>query len=162
MPLTKVDELGDVFIQRGYLRMPRSLSWHAEFHERVELLILSALHILGKGASFRCCRTLTHISTSEVCKFFFAFLDGIVDMKDEHIFPPANVASLTRVMKCYESVGLLGACGLMDVVHVKWSKCPSGDYNRAKGKEGYPTMTFQCITDYNSHFLAVYGPQFGT
>jgi hypothetical protein len=65
-------------------------------------------------------------------------------------------------MKCDESVGLPGACGLMDVVHVKWSKCPAGDYNRAKGKEGYPTMAFQCISDYNSRFLAVYGPQFGT
>jgi hypothetical protein len=83
---------------------------------------------------------LTHISTSEVCKFFLAFLDAIVDMKDEYIFLPAHVASLTCVMKCYESIGLPGACGLIDVVHVKWSKCPVGNYNRAKGKEGYPTM----------------------
>ena len=81
MPLTKVKELADVFIRHGYLRMPRSLSRRAEFHERAELLILSALHILGKGASFRCCLTLTHISTSKVRKFFFAFLDAIVVMK---------------------------------------------------------------------------------
>jgi hypothetical protein len=97
-----------------------------------------------------------------VCKFFFDFLDAIVDMKDEYIFLPANVAALTRVMKCYESVGLPGACGSMNVVHVKWSKCPAGNYNRAKGKEGYPTMAFQCITDYNRRILAIYGPQFGT
>jgi hypothetical protein len=64
-------------------------------------------------------------------------------------------------MKSYESIGLPGACGSMDVVHVKWSNCPAGDYNRAKGKEGYPTMAFQCITNYNCHFLAIYGPQFG-
>jgi hypothetical protein len=65
-------------------------------------------------------------------------------------------------MKCYESIGLWGACGLMAVVHVKWSKCPAGNYNRAKGKEDYPTMAFQVITDYNCRILAVYGPQFGT
>jgi hypothetical protein len=76
---------------------------------------------------------------SEVRKFFFDFLDAIVDMKDEYIFLPENVAALTRVMRCYESVGLPGACGLMDVVHVKWSNYPAGNYNRAKGKEGYPT-----------------------
>jgi hypothetical protein len=99
MPLTKVKELANVFIRHGYLRMPRSLSWCAEFHERAELLILAALHILGKGASFICCRTLTHISTSEVRKFFFDFLDAIVDMKDEFIFLPASVAALIRVMK---------------------------------------------------------------
>jgi hypothetical protein len=102
MPLTKVEDLVDVFIRLGYLRMPRSLFRRAEFHERAELLILSALHILGKRASFRCCCTLTHISTSEVRKVFFDFLDVIVDKKDEYIFLPANVAALTRVMKCFE------------------------------------------------------------
>jgi hypothetical protein len=31
----------------------------------------------------------------------------------------------------------------------------------AKGKEGYTTLGFQCITDYNRRILAIYGPQFG-
>jgi hypothetical protein len=31
-----------------------------------------------------------------------------------------------------------------------------------KGKEGYPTFAFQCITDYNCHFLGIFGLQFGT
>jgi hypothetical protein len=162
MPLTKVDELVDVFIWRGCLHMPRSLSWRAKFCERAKLLVMSALYILGKGASFRCCCTLTHISTSEVCEFFFDFLDAMVDMKDEYIFLPENIAALACTMKLYESIGLPGACGSMDVFHVKRSNCPAGDYNRAKGKEDYPTMAFQCITDYNCCFLAVCGPQFGT
>jgi hypothetical protein len=50
----------------------------------------------------------------------------------------------------------------MDVVHVKWSQCPTGDHNRAKGKEGYPTLGFQCITDFNRRVMAIYGPQFGS
>ncbi len=52
----------------------------------------------------------------------------------------------------------------MDVVHVKWSSCPTGDHNRAKGKGGYPSLVFQCITDFNLRILAIYGPQpqFGT
>jgi len=49
----------------------------------------------------------------------------------------------------------------MDVGHVKWSSCPTGDHNRAKGKGGYPSLVFQCITDFNRRILAVYGPQFG-
>jgi hypothetical protein len=85
-----------------------------------------------------------------------------VDMKDEYIFLPENVASLDRTMKSYESVGLPGACGSIDVVHMKWLACPAGDYNRAKGKEGYPSVAFQCITDYNRRFLGIYGPQFGS
>jgi hypothetical protein len=58
--------------------------------------------------------------------------------------------------------GLPGCCGSMDVVHVKWSSCPTGNHNRAKGKGGYPSLAFQCITDFNRRILAVYGPQFGT
>ena len=45
---------------------------------------------------------------------------------------------------------------------MKWSNCPTGDHNRAKGKEGYPTLGFQCITDFNRRVMAIYGPQFGS
>ncbi len=85
-----------------------------------------------------------------------------MDMRDEYINLPQNIPEMLRVTRCYDSVGLPGACGSMDVVHVKWSSCPAGDANRAKGKEGYPTLAFQCITDFNRRILAVYGPQFGT
>jgi hypothetical protein len=50
----------------------------------------------------------------------------------------------------------------MDVVHIKWATCPAGDHNRVKGKEGYSTLGFYCITDYNRRIIAIYGPQFGT
>ena len=55
-----------------------------------------------------------------------------------------------------------GCCGSMDVVHVKSSACPTGDHNCAKGKESYPSLAFQWVTDFNLWILAVYGPQFGT
>ncbi len=64
--------------------------------------------------------------------------------------------------RLYASVSLPGACGLMHVVHIKWSSCPMGDYNQAKGKEDYPTLGFQVITDFNRRILGVYGPQFKT
>jgi hypothetical protein len=38
---------------------------------------------------------------------------------------------------------------------------PPGDHNCAKGKAGYPTLAFQCITDYNCRIIGIYGPQFG-
>ncbi len=52
-------------------------------------------------------------------------------------------------MKRYEEMGLPGAMGSVDVVHVKWSNCPSGDYNRAKGMESYPSLGFECISDFD-------------
>ncbi len=119
---------------------------------------MSAFYILGRGAAFCSCRALCHA----VHKFFFKFLDAFMDMHEEYINLPGNVVGLNRMTQLHASVGLPGACGLMDVVRIKWSSCPTGDYNQAKGKEGYPTLGFQVITDFNWRILGVYGPQFGT
>ena len=163
MPLAKVEELTDIFISRGYIKVPRSHCFRAEFRERSELLVMSALYRLGNGNSFCQLRSMCHISVSEIRLFFSVFLDAMVEMKDEYIYLPRNIVELCRASKCYEEVGLLGCCGSMDVVHVKWSMCPTGDHNRAKGKAGYPTtLAFQCITYYNRRVIGIYGPQFGT
>ncbi len=90
---------------------------------------MSALYILGKGTAFHSCRALCNISTLQVRTFFFKFLDVFMDMHEEYIKLPRNVAELNHVTQLYASVGLPGACELMDVVHIKWSSCPAGDYN---------------------------------
>ncbi len=83
-------------------------------------------------------------------------------MKEEYIFLPLTLTELNRVNKDYNTAGLPGCVGSMDVVHVKWSHCPTGNHNCAKGKEGYPTLGFQCITDFNRRVMAIYRPQFGS
>ena len=95
-------------------------------------------------------------------KFFVIFLDAMYEMRDEHLNLPANLAKLNCINPYYEFVGLPGCVGSMNVVHIKWSQCPTGDINRAKGKEGYPTLGFQCITDYNRHILGIFCPMFGS
>ena len=162
MPLAKVEELTDILISRGYIKVPRSHRFRAEFRERSELLVMVALYRLGNSNSFRQLRSMCHISVSEIRLFFFEFVNAMVEMKDEYIFLPQNIAELRRTSKCYEEVGLPGCCGSMDVVHVKWSSCPTGDHNRAKGKAGFPTLAFQCITDFNRRVIGIFGPQFGT
>ncbi len=47
------------------------------------------------------------------------------------------------------------------MVHVKWSACPTSNHNRTKGKTGYPSLGFQCITNFNRRIFAIHGPQFG-
>jgi hypothetical protein len=96
MPLSKVEELTDIFISRGYIEVPRSLKFREEFREHAELLVMSALYRLGNGNSFRQCWLMCNISVSEICLFFFDFLAVMVDMKDEYIFLPCNVAELRR------------------------------------------------------------------
>ncbi len=155
MPLSKVKELTDILINRGYIKVPRSLRFCKEFHEHSELLVMLALYRLGNGNLFRQLRSMCHISVSEIRKFFSNFLDAMVEMKDEYIYLPRNVVELHRTSKCYKEVGLPGCCGSMDIVHIKWSSCPTGDHNRAKGKADYPTLAFQCITDYNRRVIGI-------
>jgi hypothetical protein len=47
---------------------------------------MSALYILGTGAPFRLLYPLTHISKTEIEKFFHRFLDMFMDMREEYIF----------------------------------------------------------------------------
>ena len=110
---------------------------------------MSALYLLATGATFRCCKPLCGICTSEVRKFFYIFIEALVDMKDEYIYIPRNITEMQRISRDYNAAGLPGCVGSMDVVHVKWANCPTGDHNRAKGKEGYQTLAFQCLTDFN-------------
>lgn len=162
MTLDKFDELVTRFKEGGYFKRPRSLARREEEDERAEILMLSALHRHGFGSAYRSARSNTHISTSEIRLFYETFLNSFYAMKDDYISMPANVDALKSVMKSYELCGLPGACGSIDVVHVKWSHCPAGDFNRAKGKESYPSLGFQCISDHNRRIMAVFGPQFGS
>jgi hypothetical protein len=162
MPLSKVKELTDIFISRGYIEVPRSLKFREEFRERAELLVMSALYRLGNGKPFCQCWSMCNISVSKIRLFFFDFLAAMFDIKDEYVFLPCNVAELCRMSKYYDDDGLPGCCGSMDVVHVKWSSCPTRDHNCVKGKAGYPTLAFKCITDYNRRVIGIYSPQFGT
>ncbi len=47
MPLSKIQQLTDMFINREYIKPARSLSYRAEFRERSELFIMTALYRVG-------------------------------------------------------------------------------------------------------------------
>ncbi len=124
---------------------------------------MGALAILsGTTSGFRNLQTATHICATDCSKFFKKFVRYLFDRQHEYIYLPCNVGELKTVMRSYEEMGLPGAMGSVDVVHVKWSNCPAGDYNQAKGKESYPSLAFECISDFNRCICHVHGPQFGT
>jgi hypothetical protein len=52
MPLSKIEQLTDMFINPEYIKPARSLMYRAEFRERLELFIMTPLYRLGTGASF--------------------------------------------------------------------------------------------------------------
>ena len=96
MPLWKIKELTDIFINLEYVKPARSLMYRAEFRERSELFIMTALCHLGTGESFRTCGALCNISTSEVHLFFDTFLHVMHEMREEFMFMPTNIMELRR------------------------------------------------------------------
>lgn len=67
--------------------------------------------------------------------------------KDEHIKYPKTMEELDPVLKRYQLLYLPGCGGSIDVVHLKWSNCPAGDRNRCVGKENFPTVAFEVVSD---------------
>jgi hypothetical protein len=119
MSLGKVEELTTILINREYITRPRSHCLCKVLREHLELLVMSSLYLLATGATFRCCKPLCGICTSEVRKFFYIFIEALVDMKDEYIYIPRNITKMQHISRDYNAAGLPGCVGSMDVVHVK-------------------------------------------
>lgn len=162
MPLTKIDELVELFLSRGWIKLTKHCNDKAILKIKAELLIMSCLHIVGLAMPFRTINHNTKISTSEHRKFFHKFVEKMYSIRDEYISLPKTVPDLERVMEAYADKGLPGCGGLVDVVHIKWSNCPAGDANRCKGKENYPSLAWEVISGHNREVLGISSVQFGT
>ena len=148
LTLCKVDILVDRFLREGWITYTKHCRSRDRLQSKAEVLIIGSLCLLAR--TVRNCRqfkTLTKISGTEHQKFFNFFVAKLYDIRTEFIHLPRNMSELKPIMDLYESQGLPGCCGSMDVVHVRWANCPAGDFNRCKGKESYPSLAFQCISD---------------
>ena len=102
------------------------------------------------------------MSTSEHRKFFDLFLEKMYSVRREYISFPSTMEQLKTVVSQYHGFHLPGACGSIDVVNVKWAQCPAGDFNNCKGKESFPSVAFQCITDNRCRVLGIAPIQYGS
>jgi hypothetical protein len=163
MPLYKVETLSAQLVDEEVIHLSHHCRTVAALKIKAELLVLGALAILsGSTNGFRNLPLLTNICATEHSIFFKTFVEYLFHKRDDYIYLPRNEVELNAVMSRYEEMGIPGAMGSVDVVHVKWSNCPSGDFNRAKGKESYPSLAFECISDFDRRICHVHGPQFGT
>ena len=53
----------------------------------------------------------------------------------------------------YRKIGFPGACGSMDVTHLRWDNCPKRLTNFYKGRYPYPTLAIQAIVNHNRRIL---------
>ena len=98
--------------------------------------ILCALYVLGQGAPFRTCKGRSGVDEETVRGFFHDFMQWMVQrFYNEWIREPYE-NQLDDIVADYERLGLPGAAGSMDCVHIPWDACPFLYRNMNKGKEG--------------------------
>ncbi|KAL3797257.1 hypothetical protein HJC23_004549 [Cyclotella cryptica] len=156
LPLTKADELVSRFVENGWVYETKHCKSEEEMYVRTELFILGALKVLASHAPFSTLKVDTEISFEEHRKFFHLFISRMYSIQDDFIQGPPTLGELKDVMQPYVENFLPGCVGSVDVVHVKWSKCPAGDYNRAKSKERFPSVAFEVVTGYDRRILGWY------
>ena len=130
MPLYMVQALEAQLIDREVVKLSHHCWTAALLKIKSELLLMGALAILsGTTSGFRNLQIATHICATDHSKFFKKFVRYLFDCRHEYIYLPCNAGELKEVMRSFEEMGLPGEMGSVDVVHVKWSNCPAGDYN---------------------------------
>ncbi|KAL7502822.1 hypothetical protein ACHAXN_000722 [Cyclotella atomus] len=72
------------------------------------------------------------------------------------------MAELHPIMCDYKHKYLPGCAGSIDVVHCKWAHCPAGDRVKAKEKEQFPSVAFECVTNNRRKILGIAPVQFGS
>lgn len=129
----------------------------------LELKILGALRVLGRSSTFDCIAELTN-SSAEVHRTFFHQFCSVINRHFFNIYikPPQNQEEIQRITSVYEKLGLPGCIGSVDCVHIHWDKCPAKHKNLYKGKEGYPSVSYEVVCDHTHRILSTTAGHYGS
>eukprot|EP00961_Rhodomonas_salina_P007304 98627-Rhodomonas_salina.1 len=120
----------------------------------LELKVLGALRVLGRGVHFDDIAELTDSSAGTHCTFFHEFTAKMVTLYDEFIVTPTSKEQIDRVTSVYKMHGLPGCVGSIDCCHVPWENCPAMWRSLYQGKEGHPTISYELVADHCRSILA--------
>jgi hypothetical protein len=162
LPLAKIERLADLMIEKKIIVPTRRSRSALAVQTRAELHVMGALFVLAHGLPFQVIFTSSNISKEEHCVFLHKFIDYFFKHHHDYIYLPRDADELKLVQQKYREVGLPGCMGSKDVVHVRWACAPLGDYNRCKGKESYPMIAFQCVSNFERQIQGVSQAQYGT
>ena len=162
VPLVSIDHLTEMFISNDWVENTKRCHNDYQLSICMQLFIMCALEHLGNRRPHRQFETETEMSYTEHRKFFTLFTDQLCSVQSDFVFYPQMIEQLQINVKDYCEQHLPGAAGSIDVVHVKWSHCPAGDYNKRKGKESFPSVAFECVTNNHRRILAIAPIQYGS
>jgi len=114
----------------------------------VEIKAMIGLRILGRGNCADDISEWSGVGASTVHSIWHKFIRGVSKfMFPVYVTPPVG-DHLQRVMDTYARLGFPGAVGSVDCTHVPWNKCPIELKNLCKGKEKFPSLSFEVVVDH--------------
>jgi len=120
------------------------------------------LRVFGRATCFDGITELSGIAVPTMAAFFHRFTAWFrKEIFPKFVYTPTDKDELVGVEAVYAAVGLPGAIGSMDVVHVAWAMCPAGLAHLVTGKEGYPSSAYNVICDHEGRALAVLAGAYG-
>jgi hypothetical protein len=127
----------------------------------IEFKLLSCLKILGRDLCADEIDENLNIGESTVNKFFKMFITNYAAaMFSKYVYVPEG-EEMDRVEEVYRHMGFPGCIGSMDCTHIFWDKCPEKLRFLCKGKEGKPSVAFQCIVEHTRRIQHISKPFYG-
>lgn len=119
-----------------------------------EMKLLGGLRHLGRGLCFGDIAEVSGVSETTMRAFALDFFDIIAThLYPAHVRIPDSQEEISRTVLVYTRMGLPGAIGSMDGVHLAWDKCPAAERTLHTGKESYPTLAFNVTVRHDRRIL---------
>ena len=128
------------------------------------LKVCALVYILTDGGARPIYRAAQRACLSEKCvrTFMYRALEHLhMHHFSQHVFLPKTHAELQRTERKYARSGFPGAFISLDVVHCAWIQCPMKYTHLCSGKEGFPTLAWNCGVDRNGICTHISGPHLG-
>lgn len=114
--------------------------------------VLAVLRLLGRGNYFDDVSEFTGMGEATVNHMFHQFTERFAREFYPIWVSTPGVEELKDIMKAYDEVGMTGAMGSVDAMHIEWTLCPFNQRPSYIGKEAYPTVAYNVVV---SHDLRV-------
>lgn len=122
----------------------------------LKMLIMCALVVLSKTASFKALGDLAYIPETTLRMFFDNFVEvGRTKMRSAFIQMPVTMGDLRSCEMAYKLAGFPGCVASVDGVRIQLWSCPFNVRHQFIGKEKYPALTFIVAVSYDGRALYV-------
>ena len=121
----------------------------------LELYLMGVFRVLGRGWCFDDVEEATEVNQESHRRFFHKWTEWWSKTQwSKYVHPPETKEEIHAVMETYRRLGLPGAIGSTDGVHLSWLGCPASEKNLHTGKEGNPTVVYNVTVDHMKKIIS--------